>query len=61
MKQLGSYFFSADRSLFVTEFSEDTDILTEALPGDQYVSIDGKKTYFDISPSSGGNGTYFWE
>ena len=35
-------------------FSEDADILTEALPGDQYVAIDGKKTYFDIGPGSGG-------
>ena len=32
----------------------DADILTEALPGDQYVAIDGKKTYFDIGPTSGG-------
>jgi hypothetical protein len=33
--------------------TETPDILTEALkPGDQFVSIDGKKTYFDIGPSN---------
>ena len=33
--------------------AETPDILTEALkPGDQFVSIDGKKTYFDIGPSN---------
>ena len=36
--------------------SEVADILTEALPGDQFVSIDGKKTYFDIGPSNAPGG-----
>ena len=26
-------------------------IITRARPGDQFVSIDGKRTYFDISPT----------
>ena len=26
-------------------------IITQARPGDQFVSIDGKRTYFDIGPT----------
>ncbi len=42
--------------------AETPDILTEALkPGDQFVSIDGKKTYFDIGPSNAPtDGTYYY-
>ena len=27
-------------------------IITQAQPGDDYVSIDGKRTYFDIGPGN---------
>ena len=37
-------------------FSDGPDILTEPLPGDQFVTIDGKKTYFDIGPPNTQNG-----
>ncbi len=44
------YLFKLSNLFFITETP---DILTEALkPGDQFVSIDGKKTYFDIGPSN---------
>ena len=30
----------------------DLGIITKARPGDQFVSIDGKKTYFEIGPTA---------
>lgn len=53
--------YDGNSQVYVTCIAETPDILTEALkPGDQFVSIDGKKTYFDIGPSNAPtDGTYY--
>jgi len=56
MASIKQYFQTCKFKLDYFCVSEVTDILTEALPGDQFVSIDGKKTYFDIGPSNAPGG-----
>ena len=37
--------------IYLTFFLIGPNIITQARPGDEFVSIDGKRTYFDIGPT----------
>ena len=42
------YWFKKNKRQIINMFLDFGGIITKARPGDQFVSIDGKRTYFDL-------------